>query len=93
LRAADLAITGEGRFDAQSAAGKVPSYLLETAAAAGVPVMLVAGRVDAPTDAFAAAVALTDLAGSAASALAEAPRWLERAGEHLARLAAPPGSR
>jgi glycerate kinase len=92
LRAADLAVTGEGRFDAQSAAGKVPSYVLATAAAAGVPVMLAAGRVDAPTDAFAAAVALVDLAGSTASALAEAPRWLDRAGEHLAALAPTTGA-
>jgi glycerate kinase len=87
VRSADVVVTGEGRFDAQSAAGKVPSYVLATAAVAATPVMLVAGRVDAPTDAFAAAVALADLAGSAQASLAEAPRWLEAAGEHLARLA------
>jgi glycerate kinase len=88
---ADVVVTGEGRFDAQSAAGKVPSYVLGTAAAAGVPVMLVAGRVDAPTDAFAATVSLTDLAGSPGSALAQATSWLEVAGERLAGLAGTAG--
>ena len=84
LRAADVVITGEGRFDAQSAAGKVPSYIQDVARATGTDVMLVAGRIDAPTDGFVAAVALTDLADSVASALAEAPRWLEAAGTLLA---------
>jgi glycerate 2-kinase len=87
VRSADVVITGEGRFDAQSAAGKVPSYVLDTADTAGIPVMLVAGRVDAPTDAFTAAVALTDLAGSAESAVGQAAHWLEVAGTHLAERA------
>jgi glycerate 2-kinase len=92
VRGADVVITGEGRFDVQSAAGKVPSYVLDAAAAARAAqgrttpvVMLAAGRIDAPTDAFTAAVALVDLAPSVRSALAEAPRWLEAAGAHLAR--------
>jgi glycerate kinase len=84
VASADLVITGEGRFDSQSAAGKVPSYLQDLAAAAGVPVALVAGLIEAPTDAFADAVALTELAGDSASAQADAERWLERAGEVLA---------
>lgn len=85
LAGASVLITGEGRFDAQSAAGKVPSYLLEQAAAAGVPAMLVAGSIEAETAEFAAAESLTDLAGSSAAALADPLRYLREAGAALAR--------
>ena len=46
LRAASLVITGEGRFDAQSQMGKVTGRVVEAARAAGLPVLLVCGRVD-----------------------------------------------
>src|SRR5690606_26534000 len=45
LAGADLVVTGEGAFDGQSAAGKVPAFVADQAAAAGVPVALVAGRI------------------------------------------------
>lgn len=83
--AADLVITGEGRFDGQSSIGKVVGHLLQ--AADGRPVALVAGEIDAPLEAFTAAVCLTDLAGSPAAAMAEPERWLHEAGARLARLA------
>lgn len=85
LAGADIVITGEGRFDAQSAAGKVPSEVAARAAAAGVPVALVAGAIDADASGFAASASLTDLAGSAAAAMADPLRWLEAAGAALAR--------
>lgn len=85
LATADLVITGEGSFDSQSAAGKVPSHVAELAAAAGVPALLVAGRIAAPTAPFEAAVSLTDLAGSAAAAQTDAEHWLAAAGARLAR--------
>ena len=81
---ADAVITGEGRFDAQSAAGKVPDYVAGLAVAAGVPVMLVAGAIEAPTGAFAQAVSLSDLAGGAEAAIADAVRWAREAGATLA---------
>ncbi|WP_323987215.1 glycerate kinase [Microbacterium plantarum] len=85
---ADLVITGEGSFDGQSAAGKVPAFVAELAAGAGVPVALVAGRIAADADiaAFASSVSLTDLAGSAAASLADPARWLRAAGAALARI-------
>ena len=43
LAAAGLVITGEGRFDATSLAGKVAGTVLAAAAAAGTPSALVAG--------------------------------------------------
>ena len=82
---ADIVVTGEGRFDSQSAAGKAPSYVLGLATEYGATAMLVAGLVDAPTAAFAATTSLTDLAGDVAAARTHAPRWLEVAGAHLAR--------
>jgi glycerate kinase len=84
LAGADLAITGEGRFDEQSLTGKVPSYVLDAARAARVPVALVAGDVTAPTTAFVATRSLVTLAGSAAAATADPLSWLEAAGRDLA---------
>ncbi|WP_227497007.1 glycerate kinase [Planctomonas psychrotolerans] len=84
LAEADVAITGEGRFDAQSSEGKVPSYVAELGAAAGGRAMLVAGSIAAPTDGFAAAVSLVQAAGGLDAALANPLRWLEEAGRALA---------
>ena len=50
LEHADLVLTAEGAVDAQSATGKVPSGVARLAAAAGVPVVVLAGRVDAGAD-------------------------------------------
>jgi glycerate kinase len=82
---ADLVITGEGRFDGQSEAGKAPTVVAGLARDAGVPTALVAGAITAEPRGFAASVALVDLAGSGAAAMAEPLRWLEAAGAALAR--------
>lgn len=47
--AADLVVTGEGRFDAPSLAGKVVGGVLGLAASHGVPALVVAGDVDPAT--------------------------------------------
>jgi glycerate kinase len=80
----DLVITGEGRFDGQSLAGKVPGYLLSHAERAGVPLALIAGAIQAATDRFIAARSLSDLAGSARAATTAAGPWLAAAGRDLA---------
>ena len=82
---ADLVITGEGRFDGQSEAGKAPTVVAGIARDAGVPTALVAGAITADPSGFAASVALADLAGGGAAAMAEPLRWLEAAGAELAR--------
>ena len=82
----DLAITGEGRFDSQSLAGKVPGYLLLLARAASVPIAIVAGAIEAPTGDFIAARSLSVLAGSTAAAIGDPQTWLEQAGRELAIL-------
>ncbi|AMB59814.1 glycerate kinase [Microterricola viridarii] len=85
VAAASVVITGEGRFDSQSAAGKVPSYLAGLAADAGIPALLVAGAIEAPTVDFADALSLGEVAGSPGAALAEPDRWLRASGARLAR--------
>ena len=47
LAAADMVITGEGRFDSQSLQGKVTGRVVELARAAGKRVVVLAGRVEA----------------------------------------------
>jgi glycerate kinase len=47
LAGADWALTGEGRTDAQTLAGKAPYVVARRARAAGVPISLLSGAVDA----------------------------------------------
>jgi len=82
---ADVVVTGEGRYDDQTAEGKVVSWVGSRARASGVRASLVAGSVAAPTPDFAEVVDLAHLAGDAAEATADATRWLEEAGGRLAR--------
>jgi glycerate kinase len=85
IRSADLVITGEGRFDSQSASGKIPHHIASLANELRIDVALVAGVIEAPATQFSDAVSLTELAGSSAAALGEAERWIEAAGARLAR--------
>lgn len=86
LVGADVALTGEGRFDTQSEAGKAPDYVRDQALRAGAVPLLVAGDIAAPTALFSNALSLTELAGSPAEARTNATRWLEAAGAKLAAL-------
>lgn len=87
VREADLVVTGEGSFDGQSAAGKVPSFVADLAAAIDVPVALIAGRIadDSDTTGFARSLSLIELAGSAQGSMADPVRWLRAAGAALAQ--------
>jgi glycerate kinase len=87
IAAASVVVTGEGSYDGQSAAGKVPAHVAALAASAGVPVALVAGRIaaDADVSGFAGRASLTELAGSAAAAMSDPARWLADAGAAIAR--------
>ncbi len=86
LGRADLVLTGEGGYDATSSDGKITGTVLAAAARAGVPAALVAGVIAAgpPPPDVVAAVALADLAGGAAEAMASPERWLRAAGRMLA---------
>ncbi|BDI23130.1 glycerate kinase [Herbiconiux sp. L3-i23] len=85
---ADLVITGEGRFDTQSAEGKTVSTVLRIAADTDTAAGLVAGSIVADTSAFRAAVDLSRLAGDGALAYADPLPWLREAGAGLARAVA-----
>jgi glycerate kinase len=85
VRAADLVVTGEGRYDATSAAGKVAGAVFAAARQAGIPVALVAGQVAAqPPAEVRLTVSLAGLAGDAGRAAADPGRWLRAAGRRLA---------
>lgn len=92
IEGADLVVTGEGAFDGQSAAGKVPAFVAEVAAAHDAPIALVAGRItpDADTSAFAVSLSLIGIAGSTEASLADPARWLRAAGAHLGAIVAAP---
>lgn len=83
---ADIVITGEGRYDSQSAAGKVPSYLAALAAGANKRAMLVAGIIESDPVGFEAVQSLTELAGSSSAAMGNTVHWLREAGVRLAQL-------
>ena len=91
LEGADLVITGEGRFDATSRAGKVVGGVLERASVAGVAVTIVAGQADeravrdAEAHGLGRVLTLTELAGSSAAAVGEPERWLQAAAATIAR--------
>jgi glycerate 2-kinase len=81
IAAADLVITGEGRFDEQSLHGKVVGALSEVARSHQVPVVVMAGQVDLDEQALrstgiAAAYAVADYAGSVRLALVDAAKQL-----------------
>ncbi|MFD5438372.1 glycerate kinase, partial [Kitasatospora sp. NPDC127067] len=83
IAAADLVITGEGRYDATSLRGKAVGEVLARAARAGVPARIVAGE-----SADDRVLTLAALAGDPASAREHARLWLVRAGARLAHDAA-----
>ncbi|MHA6668850.1 glycerate kinase [Homoserinimonas sp. A447] len=80
IGAADVVITGEGRFDSTSLTGKVVGNVIRLAGAARVGVA--AGSVAIEHDAW--TVSLTELAGSAEAAMAEPEHWLRAAGRSAA---------
>lgn len=89
IAGSDLVLTGEGRFDEQSAGGKVVSVVQAAASAHGVPLCVLAGSVD-PDAAAAMGVPAVSIAAGAAT-LAElqrdAGRLLAAAAASVARMA------
>jgi glycerate kinase len=81
IAAADLVITGEGRFDDQSLRGKVVGALAVAARSRQVPVVVLAGQVGLDNVALRsagilAAYAIADYAGSVRLAMADAANQL-----------------
>jgi len=90
IASADLVIAGEGAFDTTSLRGKAVAGVAGVAQAAGVPCVVLAGRVEVGRrDAAAAGVeeayAVTDVAGSARAALSAGPAGLAATAARAAR--------
>lgn len=88
---ADLVITGEGRFDAQTLRGKTPFGVAHIARRHGVPVVVIAGTLgDGYEQLYAhgidAAFALTNGPMSLEQACAQAPALLQARARDIARL-------
>ena len=83
LAGADLVITGEGSFDAQSMRGKVPDGVVRAAQLAGVPCAIVCGRAEVPAPEDVALRSLVEHVGRDA-AMSEARGSLERLAADLA---------
>ncbi|MGC2855219.1 glycerate kinase [Novispirillum sp. DQ9] len=84
MAGADLAVTGEGRLDAQSLFGKVPVGIARLGRRTGTPVAAFAGLVDGDPALFraegiAAVVPIVDAPMPLVQALADAPALLRRA--------------
>ncbi|HEY3365785.1 MAG TPA: glycerate kinase [Symbiobacteriaceae bacterium] len=93
LAQADLVVTGEGRTDGQTLAGKVPMGVAGVAARHDVPVVVVSGAVTPEADALLAhnICALLSIVHGPMSlddAIANAPALLERATAQAMRLVA-----
>ncbi len=81
LEAADMIVTGEGRFDEQSLHGKVVGELAAAAGPLGIPVVVLAGQVSLDKSAtrlagIMSALSIADYAGSVRLAQADAANQL-----------------
>lgn len=91
VNGADLVITGEGRFDAQTLRGKTPFGVARIAKQHGVPVVVIAGTLgDGYQELYGhgidAAFALTSGPMTLEQACAEAPRLLRERATDIARV-------
>jgi glycerate kinase len=91
LEGVDLAVTGEGRLDAQTSFGKAPWQVARLARGCGVPVIAIVGSLaedcrPALGDAFDAVVAITPRAMSVGEAMAQGAKLVADAAERVARL-------
>ncbi|MCD5984117.1 glycerate kinase [Pseudomonas sp. CDFA 610] len=91
LRGADLAITGEGRFDAQTLRGKTPLGVARVAQRQQVPVIVLAGTLGEGYEqlyqhGISAAFALTSGPMDLEKACREAPRLLHERARDVARV-------
>ena len=81
LGQADLVITGEGSMDSQSLTGKAPIALADAARDRGIPVIVVAGRIQVTLEELAghgveAAAQLLDVASSPEDAVTNGGKYL-----------------
>jgi len=80
----DLVVTGEGSVDGQTLSGKAPRLVASLATAHGVPLALVAGRVDADVAAALGATTWVALADIGPDPVTHAVEYAEEAARRLA---------
>ncbi|WP_255447228.1 glycerate kinase [Schumannella soli] len=85
----DLVITGEGRFDDQTADGKLPSRVARAARDGGTPWAVIAGAITADLADAVAGIELRAIAGSVDAAIADPRPFLREAGARIARAWSP----
>lgn len=85
LAGADLVVTGEGSFDDQSAAGKVPSLVIERAREQGVPVVVVCGVDRRSSREGVDVIALSSYEPDPDRSIRDASSLLQRAGEEIGK--------
>jgi glycerate kinase len=88
LAGSDLVVTGEGTVDSQTLAGKAPVGVARRARSAGVPVALLAGRVDLGADDRSALAALGVVDVRALLDLEPDPETAQRDAAQLLRMLA-----
>jgi glycerate kinase len=88
---ADLVITGEGRLDLQTAAGKAPMEVARRSARLGVDCVAVAGEVSADPGGFRRVLSLSEVARPGEDPRRLPRRLLRRAGRRIAGEAATRG--
>lgn len=83
---ADVVITGEGKWDNQTSAGKAPHVVVEAAHRAGKPIIAVAGSftADATLAGISASYSLTDIAGPGRDPFGDARILLREIGTRIA---------
>lgn len=76
--AADIVITGEGSFDAQSLVGKGPGYVLSLAQKAGKDIVVIAGQIQPELKQLEGVIkkSLLEVSGDLQKALSEPLKWL-----------------
>jgi len=84
MEGADLIITGEGRYDAQSATTKATANLARLAASRGIPIALVCGEIMIPPAGFVASYQLVDQ-GDRDEVIHNPAPYLEALGAKIAR--------
>ena len=82
---ADVVLTGEGRFDATSLAGKVVGHALQLPTRPDARRGIIAGTVDLAVPEGVWSASLVELAGSSDAAIDDPARWLFAAGITAAR--------
>jgi glycerate kinase len=81
----DVVVTGEGRLDRQTAAGKAPLEVARRSARLGVACVVVAGEVSSDPGGFRRTISLADLAGPGEDPRRVPRRLLRRAGAQIVR--------